>query len=201
MNSETSDVRQLLASAVETLGEGNDQSWHYWMCLFLSNLWELQFGDSARGDELADLLDQFAERSDDGMARAHASEIHALRAHFAGESEDARIHLVGALGHYRQMGLRASCFAHCLDHIALWTLDDGDASHATSLLGSAEALRQDHVGAPAPAAERLWHDQAKETARKELGDAGFELTLARGRDTQPEHAADLASAVLDRAHT
>jgi hypothetical protein len=89
-----------------------------------------------------------------------------------------------------------TCFGHCLDHVSMWTLHHGDTEQAVILLGSAEALRRDHVGAPAPAAERVWHGRAKDTARERLGATTFERRFDEGRNLDPDRAGDLATAVL-----
>ena len=189
-------ARRLLASAIETLGRSDAACWQYWMSLFLVNLWDLQHGDPADAAPFAAKLVRLGQTSGDAITKAHGSEVAGLRAHFAGSAEVARTELAGAVNHYRTTGFRVSCFAHCLDHIALWTLDQGDPDRATILLGSAEALRGDHVGAPAPAAERHWHDEAKAAAMQCLGEPGFARRLSEGHRIEPDQAGDLATAIL-----
>ncbi|MGI9624963.1 MAG: BTAD domain-containing putative transcriptional regulator [Acidimicrobiales bacterium] len=189
-------ARELLSSAIDTLGTMGPTCWQHWMALFLLNLWDLQHGDPADTATFARTLVELGEESGDAITKAHAAEVAGLRAHFGGSPKLARSELSAAVGDYRRAGFRVSCFAHCLDHVSLWTLEEGDPAHAAILLGSAEALRGDHVGAPAPAAELHWHDEAKLRTRKRLGEGDFERCFGQGLQTEPEQAGDLATAML-----
>ena len=189
-------VRELLAEASATLATSDDANFQQWMTLFLQNLWEIQFGSLEDSEYLAVQLSELAEKNDDAITSAHVSEVYALRAHFGDEPEPARHRLIEAIGHYRKTEFRVTCFAHCLDHISLWALDQGDAASAATLLGSAEALRSDHVGSAAPAFEKVWHDQAKQRAVEELGTEVFDRRFQEGCETEAQRAADMASAVL-----
>ena len=171
------------------------------MSLFYFNLWGLQHDNHDEAEPFAHRLAQLGTESGDAITNAHASEIFGLRSHFGGDPDKARRHLLEAVRSYRHAGFTVTCFGHCLDHVSMWTLHHGDTEQAVVLLGSAEALRRDHVGAPAPAADRVWHDSAKETARKKLGTMAFERRLAEGRKLEPEHAGDLATAVLLAVNT
>lgn len=193
---ETERARQLLTSAVNELSTVDTSAWQYWMSLYLLNLWDLQHGDPSDAEPFARTLVTLGDESGDAITRAHGSEVLGLRAHFAGFPDIARSELFEAVSAYRHTGFGVSCFAHCLDHISLWTLEQGDARRAAILLGAAEALRGDHVGAPAPAAEKFWHDQAKTAAKSQLGEKLFDRRFHDGHQTEPSQAGDLASAIL-----
>jgi predicted ATPase/DNA-binding SARP family transcriptional activator len=186
----------LLLSAIAAFEHSDDPPWQFWMSLFYFNLWGLQHGKHGEAEPFAHRLAQLGTESGDAITNAHASEVFGLRSHFGGDPDNARRHLLEAVRNYRQAGFTVTCFGHCLDHVSLWTIHHGDTEQAVLLLGSAEALRRDHVGAPAPAAERVWHDSAKNTARERLGPTIFERRLDEGRNLEPEHAGDLATAVL-----
>jgi predicted ATPase/DNA-binding SARP family transcriptional activator len=186
----------LLLSAIAAFERSNDPPWQFWMALFYFNLWGLQHGAHGETEPFAQRLARLGTESGDAITNAHASEVFGLRSYFSEDADGARRHLLEAVRRYRQAGFTVTCFGHCLDHVSLWTMNHGDAEQAVLLLGSAEALRRDHVGAPAPAAERVWHDSAKNVARERLGATTFERRFNEGRNLEPEHAGDLATAVL-----
>lgn len=190
--------RELLTSALEIMDTDIEQDWRYWLNLFILSIWELQFGDDPEQlDFLTAELDRWGIRHNSPLSKAHAREIRAVRSLFDGKDDTARQELIEALELYRQAGFRLTCFAHCLDHVALWTLEKGYYEQAASLLGSAESIRFHHVAAPAPPYEQVWHDQAKEKARKQLGAAGFEHHYSKGHASEPEAAAELALTALE----
>jgi hypothetical protein len=163
-------------------------------CLFILGLWELQFGEPSNAERFAPQLERLGEQLGVALIKAHAAELYGLTAHFAGDQEKAQARFVEAVGHYRQAGFPLQCFAHCLDHIALWTLNQGHPDRATTLLGSVEALRE--VATAIPPFERIWHDQATTAAREQLGATTFERHFQDGRHMGPQEAAELASATL-----
>lgn len=195
--SEPERARQLLTSALETFEAVREIGPRYFISLFALALWELQFGDPSKAERIAWQLERAGGQSGAAMIKAHAGEVHGLTAHFAGASEQAQTRFVEAVGHYREAGLPLQCFAHCLDHIALWTLDEGHPDRAATILGSVEALRERLVGASIPPFERIWHDQTTFTARQQLGVSTFDRHFQEGGQTgRPEEAAELALATL-----
>ncbi len=189
-------THDLLLSAIAAFDRGDDSPWQFWMSLLYFNLWGLQHGDHDEAEPFAQRLGLLGAESGDAITKAHASEVFGLRSHFSDDADKARRHLLEAVRNYRQASFTVTCFGHCLDHVSMWTLHHGDTEQAVMLLGSAEALRRDHVGAPAPAADRVWHDSAKDTARERLAATTFERRLDEGRNLEPDHAGDLATAVL-----
>jgi tetratricopeptide (TPR) repeat protein len=194
--SEAERVRQLLTSALETFEaiRGPGTGYREMACLFILALWELQFGEPSDAERFAPRLERLGEQSGGALIKAHASELSGLTAHFADDQEQAQARFVEAVGHYRQAGFPLLCFAHCLDHIALWALNEGRPDRAATLLGSVEALRK--VATAIPPFERIWHDQATTAARDQLGAPTFERHFQEGRQTEPQEAAELASATL-----
>ena len=74
------------------------------------------------------------------------------------------------------------CLSHCLEHVALWSLDRGDPSHAATLLGAVDAIREDIVGSAAvPPFESMWHARATSAAREALDDEAFATAWGNGR--------------------
>jgi predicted ATPase/class 3 adenylate cyclase len=194
--SEAERVRQLLTSALGTFEaiRGPGTGYREMACLFILALWELQFGEPSEAERFAPRLERLGEQSGVALIKAHAAELSGLTAHFADDQEQAKARFVEAVGHYRQAGFPLQCFAHCLDHIALWTLNKGRPDRAATLLGSVEELRK--VAIAIPPFERIWHDQATTAAREQLGATTFERHFQEGRQTGPEDAAVLASAAL-----
>jgi hypothetical protein len=81
------------------------------------------------------------------------------------------------------------CLSHCLEHVALWSLDRQRAEEAATLLGTVDAIREDVVGSVAvPPFERIWHDLGTSAAREALGSEGFEDAWGRGRAMDVEEA-------------
>jgi hypothetical protein len=195
----TPRVRQLLEDGCQTLAAGDDPGWQYWMGLFMASLWEHQYGSPVQANSVTSELALLGTRSGDPIIQAHAAEAFAFGSQLAEDSTSARTRLLEALGHHTETGFRLSCFAHCLDHISLWIVDQGQAERAATLLGSSEALRADHVGVSAPAFIRHWHEAAKQRAAEHLVAAAFEQSFAEGRRTEPERAAEIAYLVLEAA--
>lgn len=201
--SEPERARQLLTSALEAFEAVREAGPRYFIALYALALWELQFGDPSNAEQVASQLERGGAQSGAAMVKAHAAEVHGLTAHFTGDPEKAQTRFVEAVGHYREAGLPLQCFAHCLDHIALWTLKEGHPDRAATLLGLVEALREEHVGTLAPPFERIWHDQTTAEARQRLGSPAFERHFQKGSQKGPKDAAELALATLlgDRTGT
>ena len=176
-------THDLLLSAIAAFDHGDDPPWQFWMSLFYFNLWGLQHGNHAEAEPFAQRLGLLGAESGDAITKAHASEVFGLRSHFSDDADNARRHLLEAVRNYRQASFTVTCFGHCLDHVSMWTLHHGDTEQAVLLLGSAEALRRDHVGAPAPAADRVWHDEREGHRTRAAG--SDDLRAAIGRRSQP----------------
>ncbi|MBW3666572.1 MAG: tetratricopeptide repeat protein, partial [Actinobacteria bacterium] len=163
--------------------------------LFLLGLWELGFGDAESASELAERQGALAEQSKVPIVKAHAAEFFGLTAHFRNDHEAARRHFLEALGHFRQVG-RIQCLVHYLGHLSRWALTDGRSDYAASLLGSAEALRREHLAGKGPVFERIWNETAMEEAREALGLDQFDRFFQEGAANDPDEAIDLVEAVL-----
>lgn len=187
-------VHQLLTSALKTFQAIRDPAGIV-RSLFALSLWEFEIGDPSAAEEFASQMERLGEQSGAEIIKAHAAEVHALGAHFANAPEQARARFVEAIGHYRKAGV-VQCIAHCMEHIALWTLKEGHPDQAATLLGSVEALREESVGTSVPPFERIWSDRANIAAREQLSASAFERHFQKGRQTGPEDAAELASATL-----
>ncbi len=192
--SEPERVRQLFASSLEPLQTSGNLAGVV-RCLFALAMWEFEFGDLTEAARFVSQLEALGDKSGVPLIKAHAAETHALAAHFAGDREQARLRFLEAIAHHRKTGF-IQCLAHCIEHIALWTIDTGSADQAAILLGSVETLRQEHVGTAVPPFERIWHDQAITAARQQLGAPAFERLFSEGSQTGPDEATELASAVL-----
>lgn len=187
-------VHQLLTSGLATFQAIRDPAGTV-RSLFALSLWEFENGDPSAAEDLAFQMERLGEQSGAEIIKAHAAEVHALGAHFANAPEQAQARFVEAIGHYRKAGV-VQCIAHCMEHIALWALKEGHPDRAATLLGSAEALREEHVGTSVPPFERVWSDRAKITTREQLSASAFERHFQEGRQAGPAQAVELASAAL-----
>jgi hypothetical protein len=89
------------------------------------------------------------------------------------------------------------CLSHCLEHVALWSLDTSKPEQAAVLLGTVEAIREDVVGNAAVAPfEMMWHDRATNSARKALGEEGFADAWGRGRAMSIEESVAVGLAAV-----
>jgi len=187
-------IRELFASALGPLQASGDLAGVV-RCLFGLAMLAFEFGDPAEAAQYASQMEAMGEESGAALIKAHAAETHALEAHFAADRERARQHFVAATRHYGEAGF-IQCLAHCMEHIALWSIDAGEVEHAAALLGSVEALRNDYVGTGVPPFERIWHDQAMTVARQRLGAVAFDQHFQDGRTTSLDDAVVLASDAL-----
>ncbi|MFQ5968672.1 MAG: adenylate/guanylate cyclase domain-containing protein [Acidimicrobiia bacterium] len=191
-------VPRLLTSALKTFQTIWDPT-GLTRSLWALVLWEFQRGDPPNAERFASQLESLGEETGAPLIKAHAAEAYGLRAHFAGRTEQAQTHFTEAVGQYREAGF-VQCLAHCLDHIALWALKEGHPERAARLLGSVEALREEHIGTGVRPFERAWHDQVTADAYQQLGASTFDRHFQEGRQSLPEDATELAAAAL-LAHT
>ena len=190
-------ARELNRHALEIFEEiGESAGMH--RTLFLLGLWELRFGDAEAASELAERQAALGEQTGVPIIKAHAAELFGLIAHFRNDHEAARRHFLEALEHFRRVG-RIQCLGHYLAHLSLWALAEGRSPDAASLLGSAEALRREHLAGKGPAFERMWNETAMGEAREALGPDQFERFFQEGTANDADEATDLVEAVLGYA--
>jgi predicted ATPase/class 3 adenylate cyclase len=150
-------------------------------CLWWLILWELEFGNPTEALAFGSRLRGLATALPGPLASAHAAEAAGLLARVAGDLEEARVQFGQAVTHHARIR-NGGCLAHCLEHVALWSLDRDQAEQAAVLLGAVDAIREDLVGTAAvPQFERIWHDQAIGDARARLGDERYVAAWSRGR--------------------
>lgn len=157
-------------------------------CLWWLILWELEFGDRSEALAYGSRLGDFASSLPNPIAGAHAAEAAGLLARVAGDLEEARAQFEQAVELHSRVR-NGACLAHCLEHVALWSLDRDDAAQAALLLGAVDAIREDIVGTTAvPQFERIWHDRATGEARGRLGNERYAAAWARGRQMRLDAA-------------
>jgi predicted ATPase/class 3 adenylate cyclase len=157
-------------------------------CLWWLILWELEFGGVDEALRHGARLEQMASRMPGPIGRAHAAEAAGLLARVQGDLETAGQRLREAVG-LHVMIRNIICLSHCLEHVALWTLDRGDPQEAATLLGAVDAIREDLIGSTAvPGFERMWHFRATSDARTALGDEGYTTAWGQGRAMDIEQA-------------
>jgi hypothetical protein len=140
-------------------------------------------------------LQEQASRTPAPVARAHAAEGAGLLARLQGNLDEAGSRLREAVGLHAMSG-NAGCLSHCLEHVALWSLDRREPLHAATLLGAVDGIREDIVGnAAVPPFERMWHERATSAAREALGEDAFATAWGIGRAMSIEQSisAGLAS--------
>jgi tetratricopeptide (TPR) repeat protein len=157
-------------------------------CLWWLILWELEFGDRSEAFAYGSRLRDLATTMPNPLAGAHAAEAAGLLARVEGNLEEARAQFEQAVTLHARVR-NGACLAHCLEHVALWSLDRDEAEQAALLLGAVDAIREDVVGSTAvPPFERMWHDRATEQARGRLGDERYAVAWAHGRAMRLEAA-------------
>jgi predicted ATPase/class 3 adenylate cyclase len=150
-------------------------------CLWWLILWELEFGDRSEALAYGARMRELASASPGPLGRAHAAEAAGLLARVTGDLEGARAEFEEAVTLHARVR-NGGCLAHCLEHVALWSLDRNEPEQAALLLGAVDAIREDLVGSTAvPAFERMWHDRATEEARGVLGGERYEASWRLGR--------------------
>lgn len=175
--SEVGDARGHAFATLEQLRDPVGLTFSLWQL----TLWELEFGDVDEAAGQATRMVEFAGRMPVPLFAAHAAESVGLVARAQRHLAEARQRFGTAIQLHGEIG-NATCLAHCLEHIALGALDMADAIRAATLLGAAEALRED-IAAPAVLPfEGMWHDAAMAAARQTLGAQAFTAAWRRGRD-------------------
>jgi predicted ATPase/class 3 adenylate cyclase len=150
-------------------------------CLWWLILWELEFGDVDAAVRHGERLQQMTGRMSGPLGQAHAAEAAGLLARVRGNLDEAGQRLREAVGLHVVIR-NIICLSHCLEHVALWTLDRGDPGQAATLLGAVDAIREDLIGSTAvPAFERMWHDRATSAAAAALGPEVYATAWGHGR--------------------
>lgn len=179
-SSRPEEVKELTLEALAAF-EQLDEPVGILRCLWWLILWELEFGDVNEALRHGERLEQMASRMPGPIGRAHAAEAAGLLARVQGDLDTAGQRLREAVNLHVMIG-NIICLSHCLEHVALWTLDRGDAAQAATLLGAADAIREDMIGSAAvPGFERMWHDRATSAANAALGDEAYATTWGQGR--------------------
>jgi predicted ATPase/class 3 adenylate cyclase len=179
-SSRPEEARELTLEALAAF-EQLDEPIGILRCLWWLILWELEFGEPDEAVRLGERLHQLAGLIPGPLGRAHAAEAAGLLARVQGNLEEAGERLREAVG-LHVMIRNIICLSHCLEHVALWTLDRGDAAQAAALLGAVDAIREDLIGSAAvPGFERMWHDRAMSTAMAALGDEAYAAAWGQGR--------------------
>jgi predicted ATPase len=157
-------------------------------CLWWLVLWELEFGTVDQAIRHGEGLAEMATRIPIPIARAHAAEAAGLLARVQGDLDEAGRQLREAVTWHAQIR-NVMCLSHCLEHVALWSLDRDEPDRAATLLGAVDAIREDVVGRTAVVGfERLWHERGTDAARAALGEPAFTESWRRGRAMSVDEA-------------
>ncbi len=174
------EVKQLMLAALTGFEELNERVGIV-RCLWWLSLWELEFGDPAEAARHVSRLRELAANVPSPIVRAHAAEAAGLLARVQGDLDEAGRQLRDAVKFHLLIS-NAICLSHCLEHVALWTLERGDPGQAATLLGAVDAIREDLVGSAAvPGFERMWHDRATSAAQAALGETAYATAWETGR--------------------
>ncbi|MEP6680314.1 MAG: adenylate/guanylate cyclase domain-containing protein [Chloroflexota bacterium] len=173
-------VKQLMLEALTEFERLNERV-GIMRCLWWLTLWELEFGDLVVAARHAARMGEFAAHMPTPIVRAHAAEAAGLLARVRGDLDEAGRQLHDAV-RFHVLIRNAICLSHCLEHVALWTLERGDPGQAALLLGAVDAIREDLVGSTAvPGFERMWHDRAISAAQAALGETAYATAWGTGR--------------------
>jgi hypothetical protein len=157
-------------------------------CLWWLILWELEFGTLEEALRYGSRLRERAAGAPGPIGAAHAAEAAGLLARVQGDVDGAGRLLQQAVT-LHAAARNPGCLSHCLEHVALWSLDREDPEQAAMLLGAVDAIREDVVGTAAvPPFERIWHERATAAAREALGDEAFAAAWRRGRTMRIDEA-------------
>jgi len=173
-------VLDMLEDANQYFERSGDRGLYRWKSQFLLSLWHVQFGDPKDSFEYADRLTDASRDVDDLLVLGHAHEVRALAFEGTDGHDDAKSELVAALDAHSDAGFTQVCFAHCLDHTALWFVADESPHEAALAVGAAEAIRSQHASSTAPPYAQISHAHAKSSARTALGETGFDASFALG---------------------
>lgn len=199
ITSDNRSVLDLLEDANAYFERSRDQGFYLWKSQFLLGLWHLQFGNPRDSFEYADRLARVSDDFGDVVVLGHSHEVRGLALEFTGDHSEAGRELTAAVDTYSAGGFTQTCFAHCLDHVALWLVAEHAPHDAALAVGAAEAIRAQHAGSTAPPYERQWHDHAKSSARDALGASSFDASFSHGHAMAPDEIAGVLAALLEEA--
>jgi predicted ATPase/class 3 adenylate cyclase len=189
------EVKQLSLRALSLFEEQNEpvgMGRSLWWLI----LWELEFGtlEAALKDGAA--LRELGSRVPGPLLHAHLAEASGLLARVQGDLDQAAELFRQAVGLHARIR-NFGCLSHCLEHVALWSLDRNEPEQAAVLLGTVDAIREDVVGNAAVAPfEMMWHDRATASAREALGEEGFADAWGRGRAMTVDEAVATGQAAV-----
>ena len=199
MTTDQTRVLDMLEEANHYFEQSGDQGFYRWKSQFLLGLWHVQFGDPNNSFEYADRLADASRDADDLLVLGHSHEVRALALESTGDHDDAKTELMAAVETYGRDGFTQTCFAHCLDHTALWFITDESPHDAALAIGAAEAIRSQHADPTAPPYARNSHAHAKSSALTTLGETGFDASFIRGYSMAAAEVGDAVAAELIRA--
>ena len=151
-------------------------------------LWELEFGTIEAALAYGSRLQELASHAPGPLLHAHVAEAVGLLARVQGDLEEAGRQLREAVVLHARIR-NYGCLSHCLEHVALWSLDRQEPELAATLLGTVDAIREDVVGSVAvPSFERIWHDRGTSGVRQALEPEAFEEAWGRGRAMNVDEA-------------
>ena len=199
MTNETTKVLDMLEEANQYFERSGDRGFYRWKSQFLLGLWHVQFGDPSSSFEYADRLAESSGDGEDLLVLAHSHEVRALAFESSGQHGSARDELKAAVDNYGAAGYTQTCFAHCLDHVALWCIGDDSPHDAAWAVGAAEAIRSEHADPTGPPYARNSHARAKRSALDALGETDFDASFTGGRSTAAAQVGDTLTTRLARA--
>ncbi|MFT7475328.1 MAG: tetratricopeptide (TPR) repeat protein [Verrucomicrobiales bacterium] len=199
MTTDPTRVLEMLEEANRYYERSGDRGFYRWKSQFLLGLWHVQFGDPNDSLDYADRLVDASRDIDDLLVLGHAHEVRALALESIGDHDDAKSELMAAVETYGADGFTKVCFAHCLDHTALWFIADESPHEAALAVGAAEAIRSQHADPTAPPYARNSHAHAKSSALRALGETGFDASFTRGYSMAAAEVGDAVAAELVRA--
>lgn len=198
MTTDQTRVLDMLEEANHYFEQSGDRGFYRWKSQFLLGLWHVQFGDPNNSFEYADRLAEASRDVDDLLVLGHSHEVRALALGSTGDHDDAKSELMAAVEAYGASGFTQVCFAHCLDHTALWFITDESPHDAALAIGAAEAIRSQHADSTAPPYVRNSHAYAKSSALAALGETGFDASFTRGHSMVAADVGDTIATHLVR---
>ena len=199
MTTKRTRVLDMLEEANQYFEQSGDVGLYRWKSQFLLGLWHVQFGDPNNSFDYADRLAAASRDTDDLLVLGHSHEVRALALEATGDHDDAKNELMAAVETYSAGGFTQTCFAHCLDHLALWFIADESPHDAALAVGAAESIRSQHADPTAPPYARTTHTHAKSSALTALGETGFDASFTRGYSMAAAEVGDAVAAELAHA--
>ncbi len=195
LTAEHDEVRKLIDEAVRSLSTTNDTQ-SFVEASLLHAAWELEHGSRDEAVRIATETHGLAEDADVPRSRAEALEALALANIVTGNGFRAVPLLRDALDLYAHIRDLARS-AQCIEFVAGWAVENGQARRAAQLLGAADRLRGElRVPPPGP---RAWgQERALRESREALGPIAFADAFADGQGLDLGDATWLAHETLNR---